>query len=78
MQSVDLPRAAGLLSLIVMALLFGWGHNSQGAAGLLLNIYDGLCFGILYLASGRNLWLPVIQHGLGNTLGFILIYVGLS
>jgi membrane protease YdiL (CAAX protease family) len=59
-----------------MALLFGWGHNTQGPAGLLLNIYDGLAFGVLYLASGRNLWLTVIQHGLGNTLGFILIYLG--
>ena len=69
-------RAGWVLSLMVMGLLFGWGHNVQGTAGLLLNIYDGLAFGVLYLASGRNLWLTVIQHGLGNTLGFVLIYLG--
>jgi membrane protease YdiL (CAAX protease family) len=70
-------RAGWVLSLIVMGLLFGWGHNYQGSAGLLLNIYDGLVFGVLYLASGRNLWLAVIEHGLGNTLGFVLVYLGL-
>lgn len=70
-------RAGWVISLMVMGLLFGWGHNVQGTAGLLLNIYDGLAFGVLYLASGRNLWLSVIEHGLGNTLGFILIYLGL-
>ena len=70
-------HAGWVLSLIVMGLLFGWGHNYQGTAGLLLNIYDGLVFGVLYLASGRNLWLTVIEHGLGNTLGFVLVYLGL-
>jgi hypothetical protein len=60
-----------------MALLSGRGHNFQGTAGLLLHIYDGLCFGALCLASGSNLWLSAIQHGLGNTLGFVLIYLGL-
>ena len=65
------------VSLMLMGLLFGWGHRYLGITGLLLNIYDGLAFGVLYLASGRNLWLTVIQHGLGNTLGFVLVYLGL-
>jgi membrane protease YdiL (CAAX protease family) len=69
-------RAGWALSLLVMGLLFGWGHNYQGTTGLLLSIYDGIVMGVLYLASGRNLWLTVIEHGAGNTLGFILVYLG--
>jgi hypothetical protein len=33
---------------------------------------------VLHLASGRKLWLGVIEHGVGNTIGFIMIYSGLS
>jgi membrane protease YdiL (CAAX protease family) len=31
----------------------------------------------LYLAGRRNLWLPVIAHGVYDTVGFVLIFLGL-
>jgi membrane protease YdiL (CAAX protease family) len=71
-------KAGWALSLVVMGLLFGWGHNFQGTTGLVMSLYDGIVLGVLYLASGRNLWLTVIEHGAGNTLGFILIYLGVQ
>jgi len=49
-----------------------------GTLGLILNAVDGVVLGILYLASGRNLWLAVIQHGVAKTIGFVLLYLGLS
>ena len=69
-------RAGWALSLFAMGLLFGVGHIYLGPAGLILNIVDGIVLGVLYLASGRNLWLPVIEHGVGNTLSFILLFLG--
>jgi membrane protease YdiL (CAAX protease family) len=33
-------------------------------------------FGIAYLANGRNLWAPIIAHGVYDTIGFVLIYLG--
>ena len=71
-------RAGWALSLCAMGLVFGVGHIYLGMAGLILNIVDGIVLGVLYLASGRNLWLPVIEHGVGNTLSFILLYLGFS
>ena len=40
------------------------------------NILAGLLLGGLYLACGRNLAVPVIAHALGDTIDFVLIYLG--
>jgi membrane protease YdiL (CAAX protease family) len=69
-------RAGWAVSLIVMGLLFGWGHSYLGTVGWVLNIVDGIVLGVLYLATGRNLWLSVIEHGLGNTVSLVLLYLG--
>ena len=31
----------------------------------------------LYLAAGRNLWLPILAHGFSDTIALALIYFGL-
>jgi membrane protease YdiL (CAAX protease family) len=69
-------RAAWVLSLIVVSVVFGCGHIDQGWTGMTENIWDGLLLGALYLACGRNLAVPVIAHAVGDTLDFILIYLG--
>jgi membrane protease YdiL (CAAX protease family) len=40
------------------------------------NILSGLLLGLLYLASGRNLAVPVIAHAFSDSLDFLLIYLG--
>jgi uncharacterized protein len=67
--------AGGLL--LVMGL-FGFGHSYQGLAGMLDTGIHGLVFGILYLASGRNLWPCVIAHGVCDTVGIVLIFFGVG
>ena len=37
---------------------------------------SGLFLGWLYLTFGRNLSVPVIAHGVSNTVAFILIFLG--
>jgi membrane protease YdiL (CAAX protease family) len=32
---------------------------------------------LLYLLARRNLWLPILVHGIIDSLGFLLIYLGL-
>lgn len=71
-------KAGWACSLIIMGLAFGAGHTFQGPVGFVLSAEEGVLFGILYLASGRNLWLTVIGHGVGNTIGFIMLYFGLN
>ena len=69
--------AAYLVAMVVVSLLFGLGHYYQGLAGMVNSAFSGLFFGALYLAGGRNLWLPILAHGFSDTIGLGLIYFGL-
>src|SRR5881628_1679623 len=71
----DAPRA-WLGALAVTSILFGVGHRYQGASGMITAGLAGFAFGMLYLATGRNLWVSVIAHGTTDTVGFLLLYLG--
>jgi membrane protease YdiL (CAAX protease family) len=64
-------------ALIVNALVFGAAHAYQGLTGVLDTFLAGLLLGLLYLFARRNLWLPILVHGIIDTLGVLLIYAGL-
>ena len=68
-------RGTWILSLIVVSAFFGWAHGeSQGLTGMLQEGFAGLLLGLLYLGNGRKLAVPIIAHGVSNTLAFVLIY----
>ena len=67
-------RVAWALSLVAASALFGWGHGGQGLTGMVQEGLAGLLLGVLYLASGRNLVVPIVAHGVSNTLAFVLIF----
>jgi len=69
-------KAAWVVSLIVVSIVFGCGHLDQGWTGMIENVWNGLLLGALYLACGRNLAVPVTAHAVGDTLDFLLIYLG--
>lgn len=69
---------AYLVGMIAVSVLFGLGHVYQGIAGVAGSAFSGLCFGALYLAGGRNLWLPILAHGFSDTIGLAWIYLGLA
>lgn len=69
-------RLAWVAGMIAIAALFGLGHVYQGVSGIFESAFAGLYFGTLYLASGRNLWLPILAHGFSDTLAMGLIYSG--
>lgn len=68
--------AAWLVGLVVTSVLFGLGHVYQGTAGVITTGLNGLVFGVLYIASRRNLWVPILAHGAMDTAGFLLIFLG--
>jgi hypothetical protein len=70
--------AAWVVGLLVVMGLFGFGHSYQGLAGVIDTGIHGLLFGVLYLAAGRNLWACIIAHGVCDTVGIVLIYLGLG
>jgi len=67
---------AYLIAMVVVSLLFGIGHYYQGVAGMISSAFSGLLFGSLYLMARRNLWLPILTHGVSDTLGLGYIYFG--
>jgi len=70
-------KRAYLVAMLLVSALFGLGHFYQGVAGVVGSTFSGLFFGALYLASGRNLWLPILAHGFSDTIALGLIYLGL-
>jgi len=43
-------------AMILVSMLFGFGHYYKGPSGMLDSTYSGLVLGRAYLLSGRNLW----------------------
>jgi membrane protease YdiL (CAAX protease family) len=81
-----LNRAAGLFGrsragwawgVIGSSVLFGFGHAYQGLTGIVDTFLFAWVMSGLYLAGRRNLWLPVIAHGVYDTAAFALIFLGL-
>jgi len=69
-------RAGWMAGALLTALVFGLAHHSQGTTGILDNVAAGLLFAALYAVSGRNLWLPILAHGLIDTTSVVLLYLG--
>lgn len=69
-------RAGLVCGLVATSTAFGLMHAYQGISGMITTATLGFLFGTLYLAWRRNLWLPIIAHGVVDTIGFALIYLG--
>ncbi len=70
-------RFGVIVALISTSVLFGIAHSYQGISGMVDTFLAGLVLGLLYLYARRNLWLSILTHGVIDTLGFLLIFVGL-
>jgi len=70
-------RAAWLFSVVLVSLLFGASHLDQGITGQLENFLDGLLLGAIYLVYDRNLSVPIVAHGVTDTIDLLLIFLGL-
>ena len=68
-------RIAWIISLVVVSIFFGIGHGTQGIAGIVQESLSGCLLGILFLANGRNLTVPIVAHGVSNSLALVLIYL---
>jgi membrane protease YdiL (CAAX protease family) len=64
------------LGVALVSLAFGLAHLNQGLTGILDNLLAGLLFAGLYLLSRRNLWLPILAHGVIDSSSLVLLYLG--
>ena len=68
--------AAYVIAMILVALLFGFGHYYKGPAGVVDSTYSGLVLGCAYLLSGRNLWAAILAHGISDTFALLVVLMG--
>jgi len=67
-------RSGWIVANIVQAALFGVSHAYQNPLGIAITGTLALAMGFLVLASGRNLWVVIIGHGLYDASRFVLFY----
>jgi uncharacterized protein len=71
-------KAAYWCALAGVMILFGYGHYYQGPAGVLSATFSGLILGGAYLLGGRNLWVPILAHGISDTFAVVVVFAGLA
>lgn len=68
--------AAYWAAVVLVAVLFGYGHFYKGPTGIVDSALSGLILGAAYLLSGRVLWTSVFAHGFIDTFGVVALYFG--
>jgi membrane protease YdiL (CAAX protease family) len=64
-----------VVNLLYSSILFGLAHWYQGKSGALSTGLIGLLIGLIFIAGGYNLWLPILTHGFIDTIGLGLVYL---
>lgn len=68
-------RSGWALALLTTSLVFGLSHFQQGITGVTENALDGLILGALYLRLGCNLAVPIVAHGITDTIDLALLFL---
>jgi CAAX protease family protein len=64
------------VAMMFVSLLFGFGHYYKGPSGVLDSTYSGFVLGAFFLLSGRNLWTPILAHGIADTVAVFAVFMG--
>src|SRR5271170_1162137 len=63
---MDRTRRGWIVSLVLVHVVFGLAHAYQGITGILDEGLVGFLLGLLYLALGGNLAVPIVAHGVSD------------
>jgi membrane protease YdiL (CAAX protease family) len=77
-KALGSSQGATYLALCFQALIFGALHSYQGLGGAIMAGSAGFVLGAVYLAARKNLWAPIILHGLVDTVSISAIYLGVA
>jgi membrane protease YdiL (CAAX protease family) len=72
----DRSRVAYWIAVVLVSVLFGYGHYYKGPSGVVDSGMAGLVLGAAYLLSGRNLWVCILAHGFIDTVGLVAAFCG--
>ncbi len=68
--------AAYWVAMLLVSILFGYGHYYKGPAGIIDSGIAGFILGAAYLLSGRNLWVSILAHGFIDTFMVSAMFFG--
>jgi membrane protease YdiL (CAAX protease family) len=80
-RAADIGRrsaAAYWIGIVLVSILFGYGHYYKGPSGVIDSGVAGLILGTAYMLAGRNLWASIFAHGFIDTFGIIDAFFGWS
>jgi|SRR5215831_973491 len=80
-RAADVGRrsaAAYWIGIVLVSILFGYGHYYKGASGVIDSGVAGLILGTAYILAGRNLWASILAHGFIDSFGVIDAFFGWS
>jgi uncharacterized protein len=66
------------VAILLVSILFGYGHYYKGPSGVIDSGAAGLILGTAYMAADRNLWACIFAHGFIDTFGIIDAFFGWS
>lgn len=69
-------KFATAFAVVGSTILFAAAHFAEGPLGFFSNGSFGLLQALIYLRTGKNLWVTIIAHALLNTLRFAFIFYG--
>jgi uncharacterized protein len=69
-------RKGSWMSLVIVSIVFGLAHGYQGLTGWIEEALAGLALGLMYLRTGNNLAVPIVAHGVCDTIDMVLIFFG--
>jgi hypothetical protein len=68
-------RAAWIVSLIAVHVGFGFAHAYQGVTGIIDEGFMGLLLGLVYLRTRRSLAVPIVAHGVSDSIDVMLMFL---
>ena len=80
-RAADIGRRSAVaywIGIVLVSVLFGYGHYYKGASGVIDSGVAGLILGSAYMLAGRNLWASILAHGFIDTFGIIDAFFGWS
>jgi membrane protease YdiL (CAAX protease family) len=80
-RAADIGRrstTAFWVGIVVVSILFGFGHYYKGPSGIIDSGFAGLILGAAYMLAHRNLWACILAHGFIDTFGVIDAFFGWS
>jgi membrane protease YdiL (CAAX protease family) len=69
-------KAAYWAGVLVVSVLFGYGHYYKGPSGVVDSGMAGLVLGAAYVLSARNLWVCILAHGFIDTFAVVALFFG--